>query len=396
MQAANGLRAYSLEMGDIVFSRVGSVDRNALIRAAEVGWLFSGRLLRVRPDRIKAFAPFLSYQFHGETFKDKIRSVAVGQTMASLNTQILKNVTIVLPTIAEQTAIAEVLTDMTVELACLELAAGEDPQPEAGYDAGVIDRKDQTSMNAIGKAEMVTQNRVITLFRDELKYTYLGDWGGRLGNSNIEERLLKDYLTKCNYSPEQTSRAIYLLITEAKNPRRSLYENNKAIYGLLRYGVDVQIEVGQAKPRLLCSLIHKFGKKDVGDFDAFIEELKKQPSPAVGELFIFVDECHRTQSGKLHKTMKALLPGAVFIGFTGTPLLKLDKQTSLEVFGTYIHTYKFGEAVEDEVVLDLVYEARDIPQELGSPQKVDAWFEAKTKGLNDWQNGLLPVLLTRS
>lgn len=57
------------------------------------------------------------------------------------------------------------------------------------------------------------------------------------------------------------------------------------------------------------------------DFDAFIEELKKQPNPAVGELFIFVDECHRTQSGKLHKTMKALLPGAVFVGFTGTPLL---------------------------------------------------------------------------
>jgi hypothetical protein len=51
-----------------------------------------------------------------------------------------------------------------------------------------------------------------------------------------------------------------------------------------------------------------------------LEELKKQPSPAVGELFIFVDECHRTQSGKLHKTMKALLPAAVFIGFTGTPI----------------------------------------------------------------------------
>jgi type I restriction enzyme R subunit len=79
----------------------------------------------------------------------------------------------------------------------------------------------------------------------------------------------------------------------------------------------------------------------------------------------------------------------VFIGFTGTPLLKQDKQTSLEVFGTYIHTYKFGEAVEDDVILDLVYEARDIPQELGSPQKVDAWFEAKTRGLNDWQKATL-------
>jgi type I restriction enzyme, R subunit len=484
-------------------------------------------------------------------------------------------------------------------------------------------------MNAIGKAERVTQNRVIALFRDELKYRYLGDWSDRSANSNIDEELLKEYLAKCLYSPEQISRAIYLLTTEAKNFSRSLYENNKAVYSLLRYGVSVKIEAGkatdtvrlinwselekndfaiakevtlsgnyerrpdlvlyingiavavielknsyvsighgirqllsnqqpefhewffstvqivfagndseglrygairteekyflqwkeeeadntrfkldkyllkmcrkerlieflrdfvlfdggvkklprvhqyfgvkvaqervnayqggiiwhtqgsgksivmvllakwilenkpnarvliltdrdeldkqiervftgtgesiyrtssghdlmvqlrQAKPRLLCSLIHKFGKKDVGDFDAFIEELKKQQSPAVGELFTFVDECHRTQSGKLHKTMKALLPGAVFIGFTGTPLLKEDKQTSLEVFGSYIHTYKFGEAVEDEVVLDLVYEARDIPQELGSPQKVDAWFEAKTKGLNDWQKAAL-------
>jgi|CXWL01.1.fsa_nt_gi type I restriction enzyme S subunit len=86
------LRAYSLEIGDIVFSRVGSIDRNALIRPDEEGWLFSGRLLRVRPDRQRAFAPFLSYQFHGEGFKGLVRNVAVGQTMASLNTQILKGI----------------------------------------------------------------------------------------------------------------------------------------------------------------------------------------------------------------------------------------------------------------------------------------------------------------
>jgi type I restriction enzyme R subunit len=484
-------------------------------------------------------------------------------------------------------------------------------------------------MNTIGKPERVTQSRVVELFRDELGYRYLGDWSDCAGNSNIEEGLLSEYLAKDGYSPDQISRAIYLLKTEATNPNRGLYDNNKAVYSLLRYGVPVKIEagrvtetvrllnwekpdqndfgiaeevtltggferrpdlvlyingiaigvielkgshvsvsngihqllsnqnpefnewffstvqivvagndseglryapikteakyflqwkedeadntrykldkyllkmcrkerliellhdfvlfdgglkklprahqyfgvkaaqdranaykggviwhtqgsgksivmvllakwilenksnarvliltdrdeldkqikrvftdtgesiyrtssgrdlmtqLGQAKPRLLCSLIHKFGKKDVGDFDAFLEELKKQPSSAVGELFIFVDECHRTQSGKLHKTMKALIPGAVFIGFTGTPLLKQDAPTSLEVFGTYIHTYKFGEAVEDEVVLDLVYEARDIPQQLGSSQKIDAWFDAKTKGLNDWQRAAL-------
>jgi len=152
-------------------------------------------------------------------------------------------------------------------------------------------------------------------------------------------------------------------------------------------GIDLMRLLGQAKPRLLCSLIHKFGRREVGDFDAFIKELEGQPSAAVGEVFVFVDECHRShdKGGKLHRVMKAMLPNAVFIGFTGTPLLVKDRATSLEVFGGYIHTYKFSEAVEDEVVLDLVYEARDIDQRLGSQEKIDAWFEAKTKGLNGWQ-----------
>ncbi len=98
---------------------------------------------------------------------------------------------------------------------------------------------------------------------------------------------------------------------------------------------------------------------------------------------MFVDECHRTQSGELHEAMKAILPDAMFIGFTGTPLLKADKQKSIEVFGRYIHTYKFDEAVKDGVVLDLRYEARDIDQHITSQAKIDQWFEAKTKGLTD-------------
>ncbi|MBX3335890.1 MAG: HsdR family type I site-specific deoxyribonuclease, partial [Nitrospira sp.] len=480
-------------------------------------------------------------------------------------------------------------------------------------------------MSPVGQPERVTQNRVIDLFRDELGYRYLGDWTDRECNSNIEDKLLADYLTKSGYAPAQVSRALYLLKTEADNHSRNLYGNNQAVYKLLRYGVPVKIEagkvtetvhlincreprkndfaiaeevtlkgnherrpdlvlyvngiavgvielknsrvsigdgirqslsnqlpefnawffstvqvifagndseglqygtigtqekyflkwkedeqdnrrfkldkyllklcakdrlielihdfvlfdsgikklprvhqyfgikaaqnsvrqrkggiiwhtqgsgksivmvllakwilennpharvaivtdrdeldkqiervftdvgepitrtssgrdlmsrLGQATPRLLCSLVHKFGRKDVDDFDAFIKDLEAQPSRTVGEVFVFVDECHRTQSGKLHRVMKALMPNAVFIGFTGTPLLKKDAQTSFEVFGGYIHTYKFSEGVEDGVVLDLVYEARDIDQHLGSQEKIDAWFEAKTKGLNEWQ-----------
>ena len=480
-------------------------------------------------------------------------------------------------------------------------------------------------MIGIGKPERATQDRVIALFHDELGYRYLGDFSDRPGNSNIELPLLETYLTRSGYAPEQINAATQKLLTEANNHGRSLYANNQAVYGLLRYGVpvktdagkptetvrlinwgepgkndfaiaeevtlrgnltrrpdlvlyvngiavgvlelknsrvsigegirqslsnqqpefnawffttvqyifagndsegmrygtigtpekyflkwkedeeddsrykldkylhkmcqkvrflellydfvlfdggvkklprphqyfgikaaqehvrkrkggiiwhtqgsgksivmvllakwilennpharvvvvtdrdelDKQIErvfteageaitrttsggdlmrrLGQATPRLLCSLVHKFGRRDVDDFDAFIKDLQAQPSPTVGEVFVFVDECHRTQSGRLHKVMKALMPNAVFIGFTGTPLLKKDKQTSLEVFGGYIHTYKFNEGVEDGVILDLVYEARDIDQRIGSSERIDAWFEAKTKGLNDWQ-----------
>lgn len=150
-------------------------------------------------------------------------------------------------------------------------------------------------------------------------------------------------------------------------------------------GRDLMEQLGQPDPRLLCSLIHKFGARGVSDFDTYIEELRSGPSATVGELFVFVDECHRSESGKMHKAMKAILKNAVFIGFTGTPLLKKDQQTSHEVFGEYIHTYKFNEAVEDGVVLDLVYEARDIDTKLTSPEKVDEWFDTKTRGLNDFQ-----------
>ena len=150
-------------------------------------------------------------------------------------------------------------------------------------------------------------------------------------------------------------------------------------------GRELMEQLNNPLPRLLCSLIHKFSAKWVDNFDTYIEELRNGPSNTIGELFVFVDECHRSESGKMHKVMKAILKNAVFIGFTGTPLLKKDKQTTREVFGDYIHRYKFNEAVEDGVVLDLMYEARDIDTKLSSPEKVDAWFETKTKWLNDFQ-----------
>jgi type I restriction enzyme R subunit len=91
----------------------------------------------------------------------------------------------------------------------------------------------------------------------------------------------------------------------------------------------------------------------------------------------------------MNKQMKRWLQGAIFIGFTGTPLLRKDKLMTREVFGTYIHTYKFHQAVADKVVLDLKYEARDVPQRLTSQAAIDNWFEQKTKGLNNFQKSVL-------
>jgi type I restriction enzyme R subunit len=137
-------------------------------------------------------------------------------------------------------------------------------------------------------------------------------------------------------------------------------------------------KLAAATPRLLCALLHKFEPDLTG------------AAPRVqGRFYVFVDECHRTQGGDMNKQMKRWLEGAVFIGFTGTPLLKRDKQTTREVFGTYIHTYKFPQAVADKVVLDLKYEARDVPQQLLTPERIDAWFEQKTRNLNRYQKSVL-------
>ena len=157
-------------------------------------------------------------------------------------------------------------------------------------------------------------------------------------------------------------------------------------------GADLRQVLMNSAERLVCSLVHKFGSSNTGedsedsDIDVYVKDLERYLSDDFqpkGEFFVFVDECHRTQSGKLHKAMKGLLPNATLIGFTGTPLLKSDKQRSIETFGPYIHTYKYDEAVEDRVVLDLRYEARDVDQNLTSQAEIDQWFEDKTSGLTE-------------
>ena len=107
----NRLIKYSLEEGDIVFSRVGSVDRCSYVGKEQKGWLFSGRCLRVRAE--ETINPqFLYYYFQKESVKKEIRNVAVGATMPSINTKLLSELKIVIPSKKEQDRIAEVLSSI--------------------------------------------------------------------------------------------------------------------------------------------------------------------------------------------------------------------------------------------------------------------------------------------
>ena len=151
---------------------------------------------------------------------------------------------------------------------------------------------------------------------------------------------------------------------------------------------DLRSILNNNEDSIICSLIHKYGHNAgrQADIDQYTKELiadLPKDYEAKGNIIGFIDECHRTNSGKLHKAVEILMPNAVLIGFTGTPLLKTDKLTSKEVFGSYIHTYKFDEGVRDGVILDLRYEARDVNQTLSSQDKVDMWFDSKTKGLTE-------------
>ena len=193
---------------------------------------------------------------------------------------------------------------------------------------------------------------------------------------------------------EHDSDARVLVITD----RTELDEQIELVFN----GVDEEIwrapssrrlfeELNITDKRLLCSLVHKFGRvsntNGNPEYHIDINEIRKTlPSNFLpkGKIYVFVDECHRSHSGKLHDAMKELLgDSTIFVGFTGTPLLRKDKHNSFVVWGSLIHSYKYDQAVKDGVVLDLRYEARAVEQDISSQEKIDEWFDRKTANLSD-------------
>ncbi|QPH99071.1 type I restriction endonuclease subunit R [Campylobacter concisus] len=148
------------------------------------------------------------------------------------------------------------------------------------------------------------------------------------------------------------------------------FENTDVKAGRASSGSDL-IEKLQSGVSVITTLVHKFEK--VKNQKVVIRD---------GDIFVLVDESHRTQGGDLHKAMKKALPLACYIGFTGTPLLKREKN-SFAKFGGEIHRYTIDDAVKDGAVLPLLYEGRYVGQEVLDPDGLTRKFDLISRELGD-------------
>lgn len=133
------------------------------------------------------------------------------------------------------------------------------------------------------------------------------------------------------------------------------------------------LELIDSNTPVITSIVNKFGaaikKTDYKNFDS--------------DIFVLVDEGHRSQYGEANVSMQRILPNACYIGFTGTPLLKSDKNTAQQ-FGGIIDSYTINEAVEDKAVVRLLYEGRLALQEVNKGA-IDKWFNVLAEELEDKQ-----------
>ncbi len=116
---------------------------------------------------------------------------------------------------------------------------------------------------------------------------------------------------------------------------------------------------------VIVSMIHKFGTKEEEDIFPFLSDKKN--------IIVMVDEAHRTQYSELALNMRTSLPNAVYIGFTGTPIAKDDRNTQ-HTFGTYIDTYPFNRAIKDQATVEIFYEGRK-PELMIEKSDLDKVFE---------------------
>lgn len=173
---------------------------------------------------------------------------------------------------------------------------------------------------------------------------------------------------------------------------KQIYPNSKIIVVTDRIDLDEQIhkifehtDIKADRASSGSDLIEKL-KSGVSVITTLVHKFEKVQSQKVAirdsDIFVLVDESHRTQGGDLHKAMKKALPLACYIGFTGTPLLKREKN-SFAKFGGEIHRYTIDDAVKDGAVLPLLYEGRFVDQEVLDSDGLTRKFDLISKELDD-------------
>lgn len=173
---------------------------------------------------------------------------------------------------------------------------------------------------------------------------------------------------------------------------KQIYTNSKIIVVTDRIDLDEQIQgtfkntdIKAGRASSGSDLIEKL-QSGVSVITTLVHKFEKVQSQKVvirdGDIFVLVDESHRTQGGDLHKAMKKALPLACYIGFTGTPLLKREKN-SFAKFGGEIHRYTIDDAVKDGAVLPLLYEGRYVGQEVLDSEGLTRKFDLISKELSD-------------
>lgn len=142
--------------------------------------------------------------------------------------------------------------------------------------------------------------------------------------------------------------------------------------------------VSENKAHIVTTLIHKFDKA---------LSIRKHVEDSA-DIFILVDESHRTNFGSFAARMRQMFPMACYLGFTGTPLMKKEKNNFAK-FGGLIDTYAINQAVKDGAVVPLLYEARHVEMEQNE-KAIDTWFERHTQGLTDAQKADLKKKYSRA
>ncbi len=166
-----------------------------------------------------------------------------------------------------------------------------------------------------------------------------------------------------------------VVVTDRKDLDRQIHSTfNKSEIEATRAGSGKElVQLLQSGKSVITTLIHKF--------ETVQKEKVILDDP---NIFILVDESHRTQEGDLNRAMKKVFPSACYLGFTGTPLMKKEKST-ISKFGGLLHKYTIDQAVRDGAVLPLLYEGRLVDQWISDEKGLDRRFDVLSRDLNDEQ-----------